>query len=88
MATKKPTINAPLNQEAKLDLVLSEMAETREAVEKLTKRVNRFLLFTQLKSLFWLLLLVASIIATVIYLPPLLQDALKTYQGLVPGLNF
>lgn len=88
MANKKSIITAPMSQDEKLDAVLKEVEDLKSVVAKLTKKVNHFLLFTQLKSLFWLLVIVGSIIATVIYLPPLLQDFLKAYQGLLPGLNF
>jgi hypothetical protein len=88
MATKKiAEQTAPMSQDDKLQAVLEQTTLIKEDLAKLSKKVNHFLLWSQIKSIIWLVLFVLSIIATVVYLPPLVQSTMNSYQSILPSLN-
>jgi len=68
---------------------LKEMLEenlrlTRE-IHEMTKKIKGYITFQKVMSFVYLLLIVAPIIVSIIYLPPLIQGMIGQYQGLLGG---
>ena len=74
------------NKEAKKikELLEKNLAMTAEIQESL-KKVNKFIFLTKVMSVIKIIIIVAPIIFAIIYLPPLIQDLIGKYQGLLSG---
>ena len=86
--SKKEAVNLPVfkTQEEKINYLLEQNLVLTQEVQKLTKKINWYLWASQVKTLLWLLVIIGSIVASVVYLPPLLKGALSSYTGTLPGL--
>ena len=73
-------------QEEKINYLLEQNFVLTQEVKKLTKKVNWYLWSSQIKTALWVLIIIASFVASVVYLPPLLQKAIGSYQGALPSL--
>lgn len=83
MPKKITNFTEPINPENSLSALIASNQELAEEVRKLTKKVSWYLLITQIKAIFWVLVIIASVIASVIYLPPLIKNFLGPYQKLI-----
>ena len=72
----------PVGPEQSVTSLIESNQELIATVRRLTKKLNWYLWMTQIKGLVWLLIIVASIIASIVYLPPLLGTFFKLYQQL------
>lgn len=74
-APKEDDLRALLNE---------NLALTRAILEK-TEKTRRYILFGQIAGVVKIILVVAPLVAGVIYLGPLLKQALASYQELLGG---
>ena len=65
-------------------MLQENLALTRAILDK-AERTRRYILFGQIAGVIKIILVVAPLIAGVIYLGPLLKQAMSAYQGLLGG---
>lgn len=79
-----PAENAPPKDDDLRALLNENLALTRAILEQ-TNKTRRWILFGQIAGVIKIVLVVAPLIAGVIYLGPLLKQALVSYQDLLGG---
>lgn len=84
MPTPPPADNA-LPKEDDLRALLNENLALTRAILEQTNKTRRWILFGQIAGVIKIILVVVPLIAGVIYLGPLLKQALGAYQGLLGG---
>lgn len=82
MPTPLSAENAPPKEDDLRALLNENLALTRAILEQ-TNKTRRWILFGQIAGVIKIILIVAPLIAGVIYLGPLLKQALGAYQGLL-----
>lgn len=63
--------------------LLEQNLEYSKEIYRLTKKINHHITFQKVMSLIWLILIVAPIILSIIYLPPLLKGVFEQYQDVL-----
>lgn len=66
------------------DLIKQNLELTKELQQQLHS-VRRYLFWQRLTSIFYLIIIIGPIIIGLIYLPPLLKNAVAPYQALLGG---
>lgn len=84
---KKINTEPPMSEADTIAQLIKTNQDLVLEVHRLTKKVQWFLWASQIKTVIWLLIIIGSVVATVIYLPPLMQNFVNSYQGLLSGLN-
>lgn len=69
----------------KLAVVLKQNQELIGELGKLTKKINQYLVFTQVMTIIKVVFIVVPLVLSIIYLPVLLKNFLAPYQSLLPA---
>lgn len=77
--------NEKQNQEDNIKELIKKNLELTEEIYQMTKKIKRFISFQKLMSLFYFLIIVVPIVIGIIYLPPLINNFLNQYKGLLGG---
>ena len=67
-----------------LKILLEKNLAISEETYRLTKKINKYIVFSQVIGVIKIILIVAPIIWAIIYLPPILKNLLAPYQNLMP----
>ena len=65
--------------------LMRENAKLTREIYEISKKTNRYILFSQIFTVVKVILIVGPIVISIIYLPPLLKEAFGTYQELLGG---
>lgn len=65
--------------------LLRENLELTKEIHGMTKKIKRHITFQKIITFVYLIIIVAPIILSVIFLPPLIKNILGQYQGLLGG---
>ncbi|MBU0721966.1 hypothetical protein KKA93_00715 [Patescibacteria group bacterium] len=63
--------------------ILEQNLKLTEEIYAMTKKIKKYLAFQRLVSLFYLFLIIAPIILSIIYLPPLLNSLFDQYKDVL-----
>lgn len=66
-----------------LKKLIEENLELTKEIHKMTKKVNRYMLWAQIFGFLKLLIIVIPIILAIMYLPPLLQGIFEQYKSIL-----
>jgi len=70
---------------SKLEELIKKNIVLTEELQKQMKTVRHYILWQRALSIFYLIIIVGPIILGIIYLPPLLQNAIAPYEELLGG---
>lgn len=68
------------NQDEEIKKILEQNLKLTEEIYLMTKKMKSYLAFQRLVSFFYLFLIIAPIILSIIYLPPLLKGFFSQYK--------
>lgn len=80
-ASSPDTKSTKISQEDKLNLLLEQQALLQADLSGVKKKLERYILWSYIGTVFKLLLILAPIIVAFIYLPPLIRDYTNTAPG-------
>ncbi|MDP2709166.1 MAG: hypothetical protein Q8O93_03910 [bacterium] len=69
-----------INEPEQIKKLLEQNLKLTEEIYAMTKKMKSYLAFQRLVSLFYLVLIIAPIILSIIYLPPLLNNLFSQYK--------
>jgi len=81
----EPLTEPRRSPEQEMLALMRENAELTREIYNITKKTNRYILFAQIFTIVKVILIVGPIVIAIIYLPPLLREALGTYQNVLGG---
>lgn len=76
----------PVHQQASLSQVEKLMEENlrlTEEIYKMTKKINKFVLWSRVFGILKILIIAVPVIIGIIYLPPILKDVFNQYKNLI-----
>lgn len=68
-----------------LKKLIEENLELTKEIHKMTKKINNYMLWSQIFGFLKVLIIVVPTVLAIIYLPPLLKDVFSQYQSLLGG---
>ena len=68
------------NQDGEIKKLLEKNLKLTEEIYNMTKKIKGYLAFQRLVSLFYIFLIIAPIVISIIYLPPLLSGLFNQYK--------
>jgi hypothetical protein len=76
-----------IKKEKDIKKLVEENIKLSEEILEISKKTKRYIFFQQIYGVIKLLIIVVPIILGIIYLPPLLEDALSQYTDLLGGVG-
>ena len=73
------------NGNTSIEQLLKENLELTREIHEHTRKTRRYLLFAQILNVIKVILIVGPIILAILYLPPLIRQALGMYTELIGG---
>lgn len=73
----------PVSTEEQIKKLMVQNLQLTREIHEMTRRINGYVTFQKIMSIMWLVLIVAPIIWSVFYLPPLLKGIMDQYSGIM-----
>lgn len=70
-----------------LEGLIKENLELTKELQRQVRSVRRYLLWQRIVGIFYLIIIIGPIIIGLIYLPPLIKNAIGPYQSLLEGVE-
>lgn len=75
------------DDQQEIENLIKQNIELTKDLQKQIKSVRRYLLWQRIAGIFYLIIIIGPIIIGLIYLPPLIKNAIGPYQSLLEGVE-
>jgi hypothetical protein len=80
---KNQKTNTSDSSQINVEKLLKENLELTKEIHEYTKKTRRYIMFAQILGVVKVIIIVGPIILAILYLPPLISEALGTYSDLL-----
>jgi len=80
-----PNVKSPTQELAELKKQVAAQEELLQKIYQQTEKTRKYIFWGRIMSVIYLILILAPILAAVVYLPPLVKNILSPYQELLSG---